>query len=114
MSSVEKLLNKLLVGILFLQIILSIISCICHSIYYNQKEDIIISSDKINNEERLINSWIDYLPFKLSVDSILTFFTYLLLLNTMIPISLIITLELVKIIQGLFISVDVESYSFTR
>ena len=114
MSSVEKLLNKLLVGILFLQIILSIISCICHSIYYNQKEDIIISSDRINNEERLINSWIDYLPFKLSVDSILTFFTYLLLLNTMIPISLIITLELVKIIQGLFISVDVESYSFTR
>ena len=32
----------------------------------------------------------------------------------MIPISLIITLELVKIVQGLFISVDVESYSFTR
>ena len=114
MSSVEKLLNKLLIGILLLQIILSIISCVCHSIYYNQKEDIIISSDKINNEERLINSWIDYLPFKLSVDSILSFFTYLLLLNTMIPISLIITLELVKIIQGLFISVDVESYSFTR
>ena len=32
----------------------------------------------------------------------------------MIPISLIITLELVKIIQGLFIGVDAESYSFTR
>ena len=114
LSSVETLLNKLLVGILFLQIILSIISCICHSIYYNQNEKIIISSDRINNNESLSNTWIDYLSFRLSVDSILSFFTYLLLLNTMIPISLIITLELVKIIQGLFIWVDVEAYSFSR
>ena len=114
LSSVETLLNKLLVGILFLQIILSIISCIFHSIYYNQNEKIIISSDRINNNESLSNTWIDYLSFRLSVDSILSFFTYLLLLNTMIPISLIITLELVKIIQGLFIGVDVEAYSFSR
>ena len=114
MSSLESLLNKLLVGILFLQISLSIISCICHSIYYNNNKDIIISSDKINQEESKSNSWIDYLPFKLSVDSTLSFFTYLLLLNTMIPISLIVTLELVKIIQGLFIGVDTESYSPIR
>ena len=114
LSSVETLLNKLLIGILLIQVILSIISCVCHSIYYNQKKDIIISSKRINNEERLKNSWIDFLYFKLDIDSTLSFFTYLLLLNTMIPISLIITLELVKIIQGLFISVDVEAYSFTR
>ena len=114
MSSVESLLNKLLVGILILQIILSIISCVFHSIYYISKEDIIISSSSINDNEIIKNTWIDYLPFKLGVDSTLSFFTYLLLLNTMIPISLIITLELVKIIQGLFIGVDVESYSFNR
>ena len=114
MSSVEALLNKLLVGILFLQIILSIISTICHFVYYNNKKDIIISSKYINNEESQKNTWIDYLLFTLSVDSILTFFTYILLLNTMIPISLIVTLELVKIIQGLFIGVDIESYSFNR
>ena len=114
MSSVESLLNKLLIGILVLQIILSIISSICHSIYFNDKEDIIISSKSINAEETQKNTWIDYLPFSLSVDSILSFFTYLLLLNTMIPISLIVTLELVKIIQGIFIGVDIESYSFNR
>ena len=113
-STVESLLNKLLIGILFLQIILSIISCIFHSIYYKDKESIIISSSKINNYEIQKNTWIDYLPFKPGIDSTLSFFTYLLLLNTMIPISLIITLELVKIIQGLFIGVDVESYSFNR
>ena len=114
MSSVEALLNKLLVGILFLQIILSIISCICHSIYYNNKENIVISSKMISSAEAKKDTWIDYLPFSLGVDSTLSFFTYLLLLNTMIPISLIITLELVKIVQGLFIGVDVESYSFNR
>ena len=114
MSSVESLLNKLLVGILFLQIVLSIISCICHSLYFKNNEKIIISSSMLSNEESHSNTWVDYLPFSLSVDSLLSFFTYLLLLNTMIPISLIITLELVKIVQGLFIGVDAESYSFTR
>ena len=113
-SSVESLLNKLLVGILFLQIFLSIISCICHSFYYKKRDDIIISSKSINDEEKTKSTWIDYLPLKLSADSTLSFFTYLLLLNTMIPISLIVTLELVKIIQGLFIGFDVESYSFNR
>ena len=93
---------------------MSIISSICHSIYFNDKENIIISSKSINAEETQKNTWIDYLPFSLSVDSILSFFTYLLLLNTMIPISLIVTLELVKIIQGIFIGVDIESYSFNR
>ena len=114
MSSVESLLNKLLVGILFLQIILSIISCICHSLYYKNKEKIIISSSTLSNEESYSNTWVDYLPFSLAFDSLLSFFTYLLLLNTMIPISLIITLELVKVVQGLFIAFDAESYSFTR
>ena len=114
MSSVESLLNKLLVGILIVQIILSIVSCICHSIYFKDKNEIIISKSSISEEEQLYYSWIDYLPFSLTVDTLLTFFTYFLLLNTMIPISLIITLELVKIVQGLFMSVDAESYSFNR
>ena len=113
-SSVESLLNKLLVGILFLEIFLSIISCICHSVYYNNKDELVISSSRINDTEKTKSSWIDYLPLKLAADSTLSFFTYLLLLNTMIPISLIVTLELVKIIQGLFIGFDAESYSFNR
>ena len=47
-------------------------------------------------------------------ESFLSFFTYLLLLNTMIPISLIVTLEIIKVIQGLFIGFDVELFSFIR
>jgi magnesium-transporting ATPase (P-type) len=114
MSSVESLLNKLLLVILFLQIILSIASCICHLLYYNKNDKIIISSSSLNAEQSLSSTWVDFLPFSLPLDSFLSFFTYFLLLNTMIPISLIITLELVKVVQGLFISADAKSYSFTR
>ena len=114
MSSVESLLNKLLLGIFVVQNILSIVSCICHSFYYKNNSKIIISKSPISEEEAPIYSWIDYLTFSLAIDSLLSFFTYFLLLNTMIPISLIITLELVKIVQGLFMTVDAESYSFNR
>ena len=47
-------------------------------------------------------------------ESFITFFTYFLLLNTMIPISLIVTLEIIKIIQGLFIEWDTKLYSKFR
>ena len=114
MSSVESLLNKLLVAILIVQIFLSISSCVCHLLYFKKNKPIIIPSSSLDAETSKLNTWDDYLPFSLSVDSLLSFFTYLLLLNTMIPISLIITLELVKIVQGLFIGVDVKGYSFTR
>ena len=113
-SSVESLLNKLLVCILVVQMLLSIVGCICHSIYFKSHEKIVISKNPINEEESFSNTWVDYLPLSLSIDSLLSFFTYVLLLNTMIPISLIVTLELVKIVQGLFIGVDADSYSFTR
>ena len=114
MSSVESLLNKLLVCILVVQMLLSIVGCICHSIYFKNHKKIVISKNPINEEESFSNIWIDYLPLSLSIDSLLSFFTYVLLLNTMIPISLIVTLELVKIVQGLFIGADADSYSFTR
>ena len=115
MSSVERLLNKLLVGIFIFQIILSIISAILHSIYFIRDKNLIIQSDTLSNEEEIKKSaFIDYMVFIIGVDSLLSFFTYLLLLNTLIPVSLVITLEIAKIIQGLFISADAAGYSFYR
>ena len=115
MSSVEKLLNKLLVGIFLLQVVLSVISAILHSIYFKKHKNLIAQSDNLETEEEIMkNTYIDYLDFNLGVDSLLSFFTYFLLLNTLIPVSLVITLEIVKVIQGLFISVDAQAYSFYR
>ena len=112
-SSVEKLLNRLLIGIFICQAFLSLLSAILHSIYFHKEKLLILQNNEIKDDEPNFN-YIDFLPFKLIIDSILNFFTYLLLLNTMIPISLIITLELVKIIQGIFIEMDAKSYSFIR
>lgn len=49
-----------------------------------------------------------YIPFTfdLAFDAILNFFTYFLLLNTMLPISLIVTMEVVKGFQALLMIWD--------
>ena len=47
-------------------------------------------------------------------ESFITFFTYFLLLNTMIPISLVVTIEIIKMIQGFLIEWDVKLYSKFR
>ncbi|OMJ89990.1 hypothetical protein SteCoe_7779 [Stentor coeruleus] len=44
----------------------------------------------------------------------LSYFTYFLLLNTMLPISLIISLELLKLGQGFFMMMDIMMYSEKR
>ena len=51
---------------------------------------------------------------KPSFESLITFFTYFLLLNTMIPISLIVTIEIIKMCQGFLIEWDVKLYSKFR
>lgn len=45
---------------------------------------------------------------------IVTFFRYFLLLNTLIPISLIVTIEMVKVVQAYFIQNDGLMYSLER
>ena len=100
LSKVERLMNSLLIFIFLLQLILCFICAIFHSKYENKN-----------------HSFLHFFIFvhkKVKNESFLSFFTYLLLLNTMIPISLIVTLEIIKVIQGLFIGYDVELYSFLR
>ena len=103
-SSVESLMNKGLFLIFGLQGILCLLSAIFRAIYFN-------INLKDANRDPINYGYIDY---SLAVESILNFFTYLLLLNTLIPISLIITLEIVKLIQGLFMKSDHYSYSKVR
>ena len=99
-SNVEKTMNYRLIFIFTTQCILSIISAIFRGFYYtkNLKNDNLMS----------------YQIYSYTVESVLSFFTYLLILNTMIPISLIVTLEVVKMVQTLFLSWDVEGYSKIR
>ena len=99
-SSVETDMNNRLIFIFSTQCFLCIISAICRGAFYNKN---------LKN-----NNLMSHQLYSYTVESVLSFFTYLLLLNTMIPISLIVTLEIVKVGQGLFMSCDVEGYSKIR
>ena len=100
MSNVEKLLSKFILFILVLQVVLCIICALANSLFYESTV-----------------KYMKYMPpvyFNKTDDAVLVYFTYSLLLNTLIPISLVISLEMIKIIQGYFIEQDYEMYSFVR
>jgi magnesium-transporting ATPase (P-type) len=81
-SKMEIKMNRLIIYIVIVQACLCIIIAVVGSIWYKE-----------NDAEN------DYLPFDWAVgtDGVITYFSYFLLLNTMLPISLIVTLELVKV-----------------
>ena len=99
-SKIESRMNKYLLGVFLAQIILCVICAYTHHSSYNANKN-------------YYNNYI-LLDQSNSIESFITFFTYLLLLNTLIPISLIVTMEIVKLIQGFFIKWDVELYSVVR
>lgn len=99
-STVEKTMSKYLIAVLILQSVFCIVCAILYSVFY-----------KLNLED---NIFLNIFTDNLVIDALLKYFTYLLLLNTMIPISLIITLEIAKIVQGYFMVLDVEMFSKVR
>ena len=101
-SSVEKLMNQALIYIFIFQGVLCIFSAILRGYYYNK-----------NNLKKAHDSF-GYTMYSYTKESFFNYFTYLLLLNTLIPISLIITMEVVKIFQGYFMEKDKYSFSHLR
>lgn len=99
MSKVEEKMNSLVIGILVFQIILcGIISSIGIDWYIEFMAD---------------HTYIDKID-STGVNWVKSFFRYFLLLNTLIPISLIVTLEVVKLFQAYFIAEDVEMFNEER
>ena len=112
-SSVELLMNKALILIFILQAIFCIISAVLRGYYY--KKNNLEGADggkgeDVNKQEVSFG----YTIHSYTLESVLNFFTYILLLNTMIPISLIISLEIVKLIQGVLMKKDAYCYSKVR
>jgi phospholipid-transporting ATPase len=58
--------------------------------------------------------YLDESEYEAPLRGFLNFFTYFLLLNTMLPISLIVSLELIKLCQAFFMNNDLEMYSELR
>jgi P-type E1-E2 ATPase len=91
--------NTLVLYIVLIQCILCIILAIIGSFWYR------------NNETDVY-----YLPFEFNVgvNGVISFFSYFLLISTLLPISLIVTLEIVKVIQSYFIIQDAKIFSVER
>jgi magnesium-transporting ATPase (P-type) len=101
MSQIEIKVNFILVGILIVQTILSIVCAIAYSVFKSKYST--QYSDYINWNQNV-----------LALDSFLIFLSYFVLLNTMIPISLVVSIEIVKFFQMIFIQKDQLLYSEYR
>lgn len=87
-SNIERLTNSLILSILTFQFIVSLVSAIGAGIW---------SANSLEKHYYLNR------VYEPAVDGLLTFLTYVVLNNTMIPISLIVSLEIVKGVQGYLI-----------
>ncbi len=93
-SRIEQLTNNLIIIIILLELVLCLVIMIGAAIW---------NSRNATNYDYFISE--RYSGF---VEGVLSFFTVYILLNTMIPISLIISLEMVKFTQAYFIDNDVD------
>lgn len=97
-SKIERKTNDYLVGILIFQLA----CCLTSAIGY-----MISTSQKLYNHSYIWNSE----ESSSILDGCLIFLTYFLLNNTMIPISLIVSLEFVKVAQSFFINQDEDIFT---
>ena len=99
-SHLEMNVNILILFIFGFQIILCIILAIICSLWTS------------NNLNYISNCILPIIPSDTA--GFYSFWSYLLLLNTMIPISLIVSIEIVKYAQGYFMNNDIEMYSVVK
>ena len=99
-SKIERIVNKYIVYIISFQLLLCLTSAILDGLW----------ADRHYADHYYLGKEL-YSP---ELEGFLTYFTYFLLLNTMLPISLIISLELLKLAQGYFMQVDINMYSYLR
>lgn len=94
-SQIERTTNKLILFIFSFQLICCLICAVGAGYFYNEHEYHDLFLNKI---------------YSSGLEGVLNFFTYFLLVNTMIPISLIVSLEMVKMFQAFFIEKDIDLY----
>lgn len=101
MSQIENKVNYILGMILLLQIVMCVILAVLDGVF--------LLTESSNN-----SSYILFSSYSTSTDAFLIFCSYMVLLNTMIPISLIVSIEIVKMSQSYFIDKDKLMYSDFR
>lgn len=99
-SKMENKMNDLILKLLILQALLYLGAAIGFSAWILAEQD----------RQKMIPR----ITYPVFVEAVFMMFTYFILLNTILPISLIVTLEIVKIVQSYFLSVDHHFYNAER
>ena len=96
-SKIETLTNKLILCILMFQIVVCLVTAV---------GSFVMNQTKLWKHAQYIPH--DYVP---ALEAFIAFWSYFLLNNTMIPISLIVSLEFIKLVQAFFIERDEDIYN---
>ena len=96
-SKVEELMNQLILMVLVLQIAICIIIASISAWFHDQR--VVPKHTYVQYQQSGLATWF------------IKFFAYFLLLNTFIPISLVVTLEIVKFFQMFLIQWDIYMYT---
>lgn len=100
MSQIQIKVNYVLGIILIIQILI----CLACGIGYGI----------LRNQYQTTDTYITWPTYSVALDGFLIFLTYFVLINTMIPISLIVSMEIVKMFQKYFIEKDQLMFSILR
>ena len=101
-SRIEIIMNKQMILVFIFELILSLIASISHLFLIKKNKTInylFYPYEKDPNNDKNL-----FLTF------FINFGTWIILINNIVPISLLVTLEMVKYIQGMFISWDIYMY----
>ena len=98
-SKVEIKMNYCLIGVFVFLVVFSLLYSYYHYYLYNRHKKFYKNFAPLDKS--------------ITMDCFINFFTYFLLFNTFIPISLIVTIEIIKMAQGIFIQWDTKLYSKT-
>ena len=101
-SKIEHIMNNQIIIVFILQFIIGIVSSVIGNIQLNlNKNNLGYIYPPLNNKNGVDISFSKF---------IITIGTWIILVNNIVPISLLMTLEMVKYIQGIFISWDFHMY----
>lgn len=98
-SRLEGIVNQLVFCVFLLQLSICLVLSLLTLNWYKTKGE---DKDYIDLDESLTMLWVK------------SFFRYFLLLNTLIPISLVVTIEVVKVLQARFMEWDAKMYNKDR
>ena len=105
-SKIEHIMNNQIIIVFILQFIIGIVASLIGNIQLNSnKNNLGYIYPLIDNKD---NNEISFITF------IITIGTWIILINNIVPISLLMTMEMVKYIQGIFISWDYHMYDLVN